>query len=262
MVPTMNIDLAIPDDELRRGLLTGIRMIPPPDMLDAETHANLGAQDNLLAIVVRFVCAAVGVAIPPEVEREHRCIAPGFWFASAVMGVTSAAGVVTVAACGRDGAPLHYRDGEGIDHRRQGVSAEAWAILALHEASHAAHHMGLGLGAAAVAVSGEWRGQDSEPEGHAEFVRGLHRRLTRGSLPAGCAPSRWPMGAPGMGTLVETFAAAVLPHAVGPAPAVRPCSEARWREAQGRSFAEDLRALAAEREAAAAWRAQGVGATP
>lgn len=250
----MKIDPAISNDEIRRALTSGIRMIPPRHLLDQDTRRRIEAQDRILASVVVTICAASGVAIPASIIGAHRSVPPGWWFDAGAMGWTSAFGDVSMIAAGSDGVPISYRDGDGIDHRRQGVDATGWAILALHEACHSAHHLALGLGAAATAMRDPHRAPNQEPRGFATFVHDLHRRLTGSPLPAGYDATRWPLGAPGLLALVDGFAAAVAAYAVQPATEGCPCSEAEWLEAQRMSFSRDLHDDRILREAAAAFR--------
>jgi hypothetical protein len=168
--------------------------------------------------------------------------------------------MVTVIAHGRDGVALNYRDDQGIDHRRVGIDARAWAVLALHEAAHCAHHLMVGLGATADALSHPAREPGQELDGFREFVRLVHRGMTGERLPDAFDAARWPKGAPGMGGWLARIAEAVSEFAVPPAPQVRPFDDARWLAAQAASWSVDLRNMLAEREAAAAWRAEFEGA--
>lgn len=252
----------VTDNEVRRGLLTTVRVLPDVRLLDADTRRGIEGQDSLLAWVVASVCAAARVPVPLTLLDAHRSIPPGWWMSGDVMGITNARGMVSLIACGRDGAVLSYRSGCGVDHREVGIDASAWAVLAAHEAVHAAHHLLVGLGAAADALADPARQPGDEVEGFVQFVGLVHQRMTGQRLPDSYDASRWPLGVPRMLGWLEAVAVAVTPFAVPPAPKVRPFSEAEWLVAQGRSFAVDLRNLAAERAAAEAWRAAGEGAAP
>lgn len=251
----MKIDPSISNDELRRGLFTGMRVIPPPELLDPDLRQKIEGQTHILCWVVAAICSAARAPVPISILDAHKTVPPGWWFSPHELGITTARGVVSMVAHGIEGPPLGYTLGDGLDHRRQGIDAMGFAILALHEASHAAHHLLIGFDASAAALMDPTRKPGIEIDGFRQFVALVHQRVTGAALPSGYDASRWPLGAPGLSGWLEGLAAAVLPFAVEPAPAQRPCSEADWIEAQRLSFSEDLNNLMAERAAAARWRA-------
>lgn len=246
----------IPADEIQRGLLTGVRVLPVLRLLDDATREAIEAQDALLSLVVAKVCAAVGAPMPEELLGAHRTIPPGWWVDRQVMGITRASGLVTLPACGQQGVPIDHRDDDGRGHGAYGLDASAWAVIATHEAAHAAHDLMVGFGAMSAALHDPARQPGSEVPGFLDFVGFLHRRMTGHRLPEGYDAARWPLGAPAMAGRLEQIAVTVLPFAVPPAPRAMPYTEAEWAEAHRLSFAADVTALLAERAAAAEWRAQ------
>lgn len=261
-VARMKIDPAVTNDEIRRGLTTSVRVIPPAGLLDDDLRRRIEAQQHVLAYVVASIFAAARVPIPIALIHAHRVIPPGWWFDARELAFTDARGRVSLVACGVEGVPLFHRMGEGPDHRWQGIDAEAWAVIAAHEACHAAHHLVVGFDAISAALTDPARRPGTEVEGFADFARFVHERITGAALPAGYDAARWPWRAPGLSGWLEAIAAAVLPFAVPPAPAERPCTEAEWLEAQRVSFSEDLRDVLAMREAAARWRAAASEVVP
>lgn len=247
-------------DEIRRGCFTGMRLVPPPDLLDADLRRRIEAQRRILGWIVASVSVSALDQFTDPIATEHHVIPPGWWFSAEALGVTDARGRVYLVACGTEGSPLHYRMAAGLDHRRQGIDAQAWAIIAAHEAMHSAHNRALGFDAAAAALADPVRTPGGEIAGFAAFVRLVHQRMTGGALPEGYDDDRWPWRAPGLDGWLEGIAAAVAPFAVPPAGAERPCSEAAWLEAQRLSFSQDMRDLLAMREAAARWRARNAEA--
>lgn len=258
----MMIDPAITNEEIRRGLTTSVRVIPPPDLLDADLRLRIEAQQHVLRYVVGTLTAAVDAPLDAAVRIKHAIIPCGWWFSAHALGLTDARGRVSMIAAGINGVPLGYRLGPDLDHRWQGLDAMAWAVIATHESAHAAHHLLIGIDAAAAALMDTTRQPGQEVEGFAGFVRHVHQRVTGKPLPEGFNAARWPLGAPGLAGWLEGLANAVLPFAVEPAPAQRPCSEADWLEAQRLSFSQDLHDLMREREAASRWRAACAEPTP
>lgn len=254
-----NVPLDITNDEVGRALFLRFRLFAPPHLLDAPTRRGMEGQQRLLSHVVATVCAAARVATPAAMSDAHRVVAPGWWFEISAMGVTTPVGAVSLVACGVDGAALLYINGTGVDHCSQGISSAAWAIVALHEAAHAAHHRFMGLGKAGVSLTSD-REPGEEPAGFKQFVRGLHRQITGALLPAAYDATRWPLEAPGMVERVERIAAAVAPFAVPQAPRERPCSDTEWLSIQAEAFAQDIRELIAMRNAVAAFSAAQPGA--
>ena len=258
----MHIDLAIPSDEIRRGLASAARVIPPPDLLDGDLRRRIEAQEQLLRWAVASVCAAVDAPLAAAIRAEHHVIPPGWWFAPAELGFADAAGRVSMIACGIEGVPLGYRTGADADHRRQGIDAVSWAVICTHEAAHAAHALVVGFPAMAAALVDPARKPGAEVEGFGSFAAHLHKRITGVALPSGFNADRWPWRAPGLDGWLEGLPAAIAPFAVAPASPECPCDEATWLDVQRASLNADLRNLFAEREAAARWRAGAGEATP
>lgn len=258
----MHIDLAIPSDEIRRGLASAARVIPPPDLLDGDLRRRIEAQEQLLRWAVASVCAAVDAPLAAAIRAEHRVIPPGWWASPSELGFADARGAVSIVAHGQEGTPLGYRMGEGLDHRRQGIDAMAWAVVCTHEACHAAHHLIAGFDATAAALTDPGRDPAREIGGFGAFAAHLHKRITGVALPSGFNADRWPWRAPRLDGWLEGLAAAIAPFAVPPAPEQMPCTEAAWLEAQRLSLSQDMRDLLAMREAAARWRAGAGEAAP
>ncbi|MBR0671166.1 hypothetical protein [Neoroseomonas soli] len=230
------------------------RIPPPPELLDADTRQMIEAQDRILMGVMRDVLGVAQIPMPGPVHRARVC-PPGWWGSSAIFGSCSPFGRVVMMAAGAEGMALDHVAGPGSDFRIRGLSPEVWAVIAGHEACHAAHWASLGPGAAAALATDPDRRPGEEPAGFGAFVRELHHRWTGRALPGGYDPLRWPQDAPGLGVWTALVACAVSAVAIPP-PLGRQPSEEEWMRAWRREASINCWEDDQMRAAAAAWRAE------
>ncbi len=251
------MDAPIPAAETAPPLVATLganaRVPPPPDLLDADTRQKVEAQERILMGVMRDVLGVAQVAMPGPVHRARVC-PPGWWGSTAIYGGCSVFGRVVMMSAGSAGLDLDHVAGPGSDFRIRGLSPEAWAVIAGHEACHAAHNATIGIGAAAAAALDPDRRPGEEPAGFAEFVRGFHHRWTGKPLPDAYDATRWPQDAPGLGGWLLLIAFNVSAYALPPRPGRKPTDEEwalAWRREASVGCWEDDQM----RAAAAAWRA-------
>jgi hypothetical protein len=188
-----------------------VRWIVPHECLAPDVRQRLAAQDAILAGLVLLMAEAVGQPIPESFEQP-RTVPPGWWWAPDTLGHCTPRGLVSLVACGAQGADLYAAD---QDHRLRGLAPQACAIVALHEIAHAILHLRVGPERTASMLAAA-KGEDAAMEGWADLCGQLSRALFGHDLPPDYRFARWPSRAPGSLRLVDQVASALAAHALPP----------------------------------------------